>query len=35
LHAINIKKEKAWKVIEFMQEEDRIAVDDKGLLKLK
>ena len=30
-----IKKEKAWKVIEFMQAEDKIAADSKGLLRLK
>lgn len=31
----SIKKEKAWKVIEFMQAEDKIAADSKGLLRLK
>jgi ATP-dependent DNA helicase RecQ len=30
----NIKKEKAWKVIEFMQAEKKISADDKGLLRL-
>lgn len=30
-----IKKEKAWKVIEFMQTEDRITADSKGVLRLK
>lgn len=35
MNSIKIKKEKAWKVIEFMLEENKIAVDEKGLLKLK
>ena len=30
-----IKKEKAWKVIDFLQAEKKIESDDKGLLKLK
>jgi ATP-dependent DNA helicase RecQ len=30
-----IKKEKAWKVIEFLQAEKKIEADSKGLLKLK
>lgn len=35
IHSIRIKKEKAWKVIEFMQNENKLAVDEKGILKLK
>lgn len=35
MHAINIKKEKASKVIEVMKKEDKITVDDNGILKLK
>ncbi|HWI92010.1 MAG TPA: ATP-dependent DNA helicase RecQ [Flavisolibacter sp.] len=31
----NIKKEKAWKVIEFLQAEKKIEADSKGLLRLK
>lgn len=31
----NFKKEKAWKVIEFLQAEKKIEADSKGLLKLK
>ena len=31
----SIKKEKAWKVIEFLQAEKKIEPDGKGLLKLK
>jgi ATP-dependent DNA helicase RecQ len=31
----SIKKEKAWKVIEFLQSENKIEPDDKGLLRLK
>jgi ATP-dependent DNA helicase RecQ len=31
----NIKKEKAWKVIEFLQTEKKIEADDQGLLRLK
>jgi superfamily II DNA helicase RecQ/very-short-patch-repair endonuclease len=31
----NIKKEKAWKVIEYLQSENKIQADDKGLLRLK
>jgi len=30
-----IKKEKAWKVIEFLQAEDKIEMDKKGLIRLK
>jgi ATP-dependent DNA helicase RecQ len=30
-----IKKEKAWKVLEFLQSENKIDVDDKGWVKLK
>ncbi len=30
-----LKKEKAWKIIEFLQAENKIEVDGKGLLKLK
>lgn len=30
----NIKKEKAWKVIAFLQAENKITADDKGLLRL-
>jgi ATP-dependent DNA helicase RecQ len=31
----SIKKEKAWKVIQFLQSENKITADDKGLLSLK
>jgi ATP-dependent DNA helicase RecQ len=31
----DIKKEKTWKVIEFLQAENKITVDEKGLLRLK
>lgn len=31
----NIKKEKAWKVIQFLQSENKIQADDKGVLTLK
>jgi ATP-dependent DNA helicase RecQ len=31
----NIKKEKAWKVIEFLQAENKIEADSKGLLRMK
>lgn len=31
----NITKEKVWKVIEFMQAEDKIKVNERGLLSLK
>lgn len=31
----NIKKEKAWKVIEFLQAEEKIEADSKGLLRIK
>jgi hypothetical protein len=31
----SVKKEKAWKVIEFLQAEDQIASDVRGLLRLK
>jgi ATP-dependent DNA helicase RecQ len=31
----NIKKEKAWRVIEFLQSENKIEADEKGLLRLK
>ena len=30
----DVKKEKAWKVIEFLQAENKIKIDDKGWLKL-
>jgi len=30
-----IKKEKAWKVLEFLQSEKKIEADGKGFLKLK
>ena len=30
----NVKKEKAWKVIEFLQAENKIKIDDKGWLRL-
>ena len=30
-----LKKEKAWKILEFLQAEDKIELDQKGLLKLK
>ena len=29
-----VKKEKAWKVIEFLQAENKLKIDDKGWLKL-
>ena len=31
----DIKKEKAWKVIEFLQAENKIDVDEKGWVKMK
>jgi ATP-dependent DNA helicase RecQ len=31
----DIKKEKAWKVLEFLQAENKIEMDDKGWVKLK
>jgi hypothetical protein len=30
-----LRKEKAWKVLEFLQAENKIEVDKKGFLKLK
>ncbi len=30
-----IRKEKAWKVLEFMQSENKVAVDEKGVIRLK
>jgi ATP-dependent DNA helicase RecQ len=30
-----LKKEKAWKILEFLQAEDKIEFDQKGLIKLK
>ena len=36
IHEIkNIQKEKTWKVIDFLQSENKIEPDDKGLLRLK
>ncbi|MGZ5191319.1 MAG: RecQ family zinc-binding domain-containing protein, partial [Flavisolibacter sp.] len=31
----NIKKEKTWKVLEFLQAENKVVFDNKGVLKLK
>ena len=31
----HIKKEKAWKVLEFLQSEEKIEADSKGLLRMK
>ena len=30
-----VRKEKAWKVIEFLQSEQKIICDDKGMLRLR
>ena len=34
-HLNGIKKEKAWKVIEFLQSEKKIKIDEKGLVKMR
>jgi ATP-dependent DNA helicase RecQ len=34
-HLNGIKKEKAWKVIEFLQSEKKIEIDEKGFVKMK
>ena len=31
----SIKKEKTWKVLEFLQAENKVVFDNKGVLKLK
>ena len=36
LHQLNgIKKDKAWKVIEFLQSEKKIEINDQGVVKIK
>lgn len=35
LQLTGIKKEKAWKVIDALQSENKITIDNKGLIRLK
>ncbi|HEY9364720.1 MAG TPA: RecQ family zinc-binding domain-containing protein, partial [Chitinophagaceae bacterium] len=35
MHLNGIKKEKAWKVIEFLQAEDKIGMNKSGIITLK
>jgi ATP-dependent DNA helicase RecQ len=30
-----IKKDKAWKVIEFLQSEKKIVIDERGIIKIR
>jgi hypothetical protein len=34
-HLPGIKKEKAWKVVHFLQAENKIEVDKNGMIRLK
>jgi ATP-dependent DNA helicase RecQ len=34
-HLNGIKKEKAWKVIKFLQSEKKIEIDEKGFVKMR